>query len=158
MIYGFDTSDEPAATAALLVYAIYRSRDKARFGISLDMWAQIERFAKDAAKRSRNIPQFIEALKPRLCCGSINPKWMYVGEKGEAPLTFVYNDDGSLRHILQLPQNGNREFLTALIERSDARAVLKLIYDETAYVILLVRARMEVERPVEQQLDVITEG
>lgn len=31
MIYNFDTSDENAATAAFLVYAVYRSRDTKRF-------------------------------------------------------------------------------------------------------------------------------
>lgn len=71
MIYGFDTSDEHAATAALLVYAVYRSRDKARYKASPDMWEQIERFVKDSAKRAKTLPQFIESLKPRLACGSV---------------------------------------------------------------------------------------
>ena len=156
MIYGFDTTDGVAATAALLVYAIYRSRDQTRFRASPDMWTQIERFTKDSAKRSRNIPQFIEAMKPRLCCGSINPKWMQIGEKGEAPLRLVTDAEGRLSYALQLARDERREFLTGLIERADARAVLKQIYEETSYIVLLVRARLEDEKPIEQQLDLIT--
>ena len=54
MIYGFDTQDKEAATAALIVYAIYRSRDIKRFKVSTQMWGQIERFVKSSAKRAKN--------------------------------------------------------------------------------------------------------
>lgn len=158
MIFGFDTTDEQAATAALLVYAVYRSRDKRRFKISLDMWDQIERFTKDSAKRSKSIPHFIEALKPRLSCGSISPRWMHVGMAGEAPLTIVYDADGKMRHAIQLSADrdiGKREFLTRIIDRADGAAVVRKAYLETAFVVLLVRDRLERERPIEQQLDVL---
>ena len=36
MIYGFDTEDEANATAALLVYATWRSRDTARYRVTPD--------------------------------------------------------------------------------------------------------------------------
>ena len=52
MIFGFDTEDGNESTAALLVYAIYRSRNTMQFKVSIDMWDKIERFAKSAAKRA----------------------------------------------------------------------------------------------------------
>ena len=155
MIYGFDTSDEAAATGALLVYAIYRSRDRHRYKITPDMWAQIERFAKDAAKRARSLPAFIETLKPRLSCGAIHPRWMAIGETPtDVPMIAITKPNGSVAAFVQPPAAvERREFLTALIERSDARAVVRVIYDHTAWVVLLVRDRLEREKPLEAMLE-----
>lgn len=108
MIYGFDTSDEHAATAALLVYAVYRSRDKARYKASPDMWEQIERFVKDSAKRAKTLPQFIESLKPRLACGSIRPRWMEVGIKGEVPMVVVTDPDTGAFSICHPARQGQQ--------------------------------------------------
>lgn len=78
MIYNFDTEEKESAVAALVVYAIYRSRDKKRFKVSPEMWAQIDRFIKASAKRATNIQTFINSLMPRLSCPSINPKWIEI--------------------------------------------------------------------------------
>jgi hypothetical protein len=75
MYYNFDTSDPNAATAALLVYAIYRSRDAKRFKVTPEMWNTIERSVKSVAKRAEDLGEFIEKLKPKLACASIKPKW-----------------------------------------------------------------------------------
>lgn len=157
MIYGFDTTDEHAATGALLVYAIYRSRDRTKHKVSPDMWDQIERFTKDAAKRSRSLPQFIEALKPRLYCGSIRPRWMAVGMKGEIPLISITDPDtGAFQYAIQPGADPEqREFLTQVFERADAKQVVERLYRETAWVVLLVRDRLEREKPVEARVNVI---
>lgn len=155
MIFGFDCQDEPAAVAALLVYAVYRSRDRRRFKVSPDMWAQIERFTKDAAKRATSIPRFVEALKPRLACDSLRPSAMRIGMRGEVPLAAVYDDTGRMSYAMQLePGAEHREFLTSIMERGDARAVISRAYHETAWVVALVRDRLERERPIEDQLGV----
>jgi hypothetical protein len=126
--WGFETADEGLALAAQLVYAVYRSRDTARFKAGPEMWGQIERFVKDAAKRARTLPAFIEALKPRLACETINPR--YTGGGTEA---------------------GARSYMVGAIESADARAVLQRLYAETAYVVLLVRTRLESERGVKPE-------
>lgn len=152
MIYGFDTDDEPAATAALLVYAIWRSRDRARLKISTDIWDRVERFTKDAAKRSRTLPSFIEALKPRLACGALKPKWMAVGMAGEIPVVPVVGEDGRMLYAIQRARNDEtepREFLVTVLERAPERHVLGRLYKETAWVVLLVRDRLEREKPVD---------
>lgn len=144
MIYHFDTEDPAAATAALLVYAVYRSRDARRYRPTPDMWGQIERFTKAAAKRADSLPRFLETLKPRLSCDTLAPRAMAVGLAG-APTVAL--GDGAFAELA--PAAGQREFLTAVLERADEAAVLDRLYRETAWVILLVRDRLERERPVE---------
>lgn len=148
-IYGFDTDDREAATAALLVYAIYRSRDRRRFKVTPDMWGQIERFAKSAAKRAPTLPQFIERLKPRLQCDTLHPQAMRVGLAGAIPLVTTGRGE-----LIQLgAPDEQREFLTQVLSRVDHRAVLDKLYSETAWIILLVRDRLEREKPVEARFE-----
>lgn len=160
MIYGFDTSDQHAATAALLVYVVYRSRDRARFTVTPDMWGRIERYVKDAAKRATSLPEFLEALKRagRLNAPTLHPRHLEVGLSGEAPITPVLGADGKLAYAVQFStarETGLREFGTQVLERADAAAVIGKLYRETTWVVLLVRDRLEREKPIEQHLDVI---
>jgi len=146
MIYQFDTEDHEAATAALLVYAVYRSRDSRRFKVTPDMWAKIERFVKASAKRARTVPAFLESLKPRLSCGTIHPQWMAAGIKG------VIGRTNNLGHTEYIQRADSREFLTGVLADCDERAVIKKLYKETTWIILLVRDRLEREKPVEAEL------
>lgn len=146
MIYSFDTDDDNEATAALLVYAVYRSRDVRRFKVSPDMWERIERFTKASAKRAKNIAQFLESLKPRLLCGTLHPRWMETGIKGLLPIT------DSAGHTNYIQSADSREFLTGVIAMSNETLVLRKLYRETTLIILLVRQRLEVEKPIESKL------
>lgn len=147
MIYNFDTDDQAAATAALLVYAIYRSRDRRRYKVTPDMWAQIERFAKAAAKRAATLPAWMEAFKPRVACPTIHPRWMEVGMKGFLPIT---NSAGHAEFIQGADQ---REYLTGPLNAVDHKETLNRLYRETAWVILLVRDRLEREKPLESTVE-----
>lgn len=146
MIFEFETDDYQTATAALVVYAIYRSRDKRKFKVSVDMWAQIERFVKASAKRAYNVQSFINSLMPRLCCDSIKPKWM---DSGMLSGSFV-KLGGSL---VEFDQTKDRQFLTTVINEADHRQVLDRLYKETTWVILIVRDRLEREKPIESKLE-----
>lgn len=145
-IYGFDTEDRNEATAALLIYAVYRSRDTRRFKVTPDLWAQIERFVKAAAKRADSLPRFLEALKPRLSCGTLHPRWMEAGIRGV--LLLGATTSGEYVEVAGQPQ---REFLTGVLGQADTPRVLDLLYRETAYMVLLVRDRLEREKPIEQR-------
>lgn len=55
---------------------------------------------------------------------------------------------GELRQVSQ----EKREFLTGIIAEADDRAVLELAYKQTAYIVLLVRDRLEREKPYEAEI------
>ena len=145
MIYNFDTDSRNEALAALLVYGIYRSRDMKRYKVTPDMWGQIERFAKSAAKRSVTLPDFIERLKPRLSCSTLHPRWMKTS--GFAAVTMYV--DRSTGEVIQPANQGEREFWVRELGEANHRATLKCLYQNTALVIALVRDRLEREKPLE---------
>lgn len=144
MYYNFDTEDGNAATAALLVYAIYRSRDTKRFKITPDMWSMIERATKSASKRAMDLGDFIEKLKPKLQCATIHPRWARTLPDGIVSMKLM--PDGS---AVQVPDKGRRQFLTDVLQEVDHREVLDFLYRKTALVVLLVRDRLEREKPIE---------
>lgn len=55
---------------------------------------------------------------------------------------------GELRQVKQ----EKREFLTGIIAEADDRSVLELAYKQTAYIVLLVRDRLEREKPYEAEI------
>lgn len=144
MVHGFDTADEPAGTAALLLYAAWRSRDPRRLKITPDIWSQVERFTKSAAKRATTLADFLERLMPRLGCDSLAPRWLST-------------DLGPLESAAVDPQTGEivmltgdrREFLTRVFSETDPHPVLDCLYRQTVLIVLLVRDRLEREKPYE---------
>jgi len=151
VIFNFDCSDENAAIAAFLVYVVYRSRDIKRFKITPEMWSTIERAVKSVAKRAEDLGEFIEKLKPKLACSSIKPKWAKTIPDGM--VTMMKGEDGSLYEIGIDAEGGRRQFLTDILETADDRAVLDVLYKKAAYVVLLVRDRLEREKPYELQIE-----
>ena len=149
MIYNFDTTDENAATAAFLVYAVYRSRDMKRFKVTPSMWDMIERAVKSVAKRAEDMAEFIEKLKPKLACASIKPKWAKTIPDGM--ISMIQGPSGELMQIGQ--DQEKRQFMTDVIEDGNDRAVLDVLYRKAAYVVLLVRDRIEREKPYEAQFE-----
>lgn len=150
MIYNFDTDNKDYALCALLVYAIYRSRDKTKFKVTPEMWGQIQRFVQASAKRAKTIPQFINNLQPKMMCPSISPKWVEVGVKGR-----LFNSGGTL---IDIPNAERREFLTEVLSNVDDKKIIKTLLKETQFIILLVRDRLETERPLEATFVDIDDG
>lgn len=143
MYYNFDTSNENAAIAALLVYGVYRSRDVKRFKVSPDMWGIIERGVKSSAKRALDLTDFIEKFKPKMHCGTIQPRHMQLNEQ---LLGMVQMPDGSIIHK---EDKGKRQFWTEILEEADDETVLDVLFRKTSLVIALVRERLEREKPIE---------
>lgn len=144
MYYNFDTDDHTAATAALLVYAVYRSRDTKRFKVTPDLWGQCERAVKSVAKRATDLGEFIERLKPKLMCQTIHPRWAKTIPDGLISMKMM--PDGT---VAQVQDMGRRQFLTDVLQNVDHREVLDVLYRKTSLVILLVRDRLEREKPIE---------
>jgi hypothetical protein len=151
MYYNFDTDDHVGAVGALLVYAIYRSRNLKRFKISPDMWGMIERAVKSASKRARDMGDFIEKLKPKLHCETIHPRWANTMPEGILTMKL----DPVTGELMQVADKGRRQFLTDVLQEVDHRQVLDFLYRKTALVVLLVRDRLEREKPLETKF---TEG
>lgn len=147
MLYGFDTDDQNAATAALCLYAIYRSRNPKRLKVTPDFWGVIERAVRSTAKRATTIPVWIEKLKPKLGCETISPKWAATDAGGLITML----PDPRTGELMQVGGRPKREFLTSIIGEADNKAVLEVAYKQAAYVVLLVRDRLEREKPYEAQ-------
>lgn len=151
MIHGFDTEDEAAAAGALLVYAAWRSRDRRRFKVTPDVWAQVERFVKSAAKRAPTLPAFLDRLLPRLLAGTINPA--YCASDCDDLVTLRRLDDG---HLVE--RADRRVFLTRILQEAAPGPVLAKLYRETVLIVLLVRDRIERERPHERAIEEAGDG
>lgn len=82
-------------------------------------------------------------------CGTIHPRAMEVGITGEIPL--VRSSHGELIQLATPPEQ--REFLTRVLAGVDHKRVVDLLYRETSWIILLVRDRLERERPIESRFD-----
>lgn len=149
MIYNFDTEKNDEATAALIVYAIYRSRDRKRFKVSPEMWGQIDRFVKSSAKRAQTIPQFIDNFMPKMSCASIHPKAMEVAVSGR----LIQVGDS----FMEFNQDDKRTFLTRVIADCNEKQVLNKLYKETAWIVMLVRDRLEQEKPIEKSIEIDAE-
>lgn len=134
MILDFDTESKEQAVAACIIYAIYRSRNTDRFKISTKMWGQIANFSKLAAKKSTNIAEFAERFMRSMCCESINA----VGLDNEKLML----EDGSIFE----PSEESRKFLTSLVKGVNEKSVISTIINETAFIIMLVRERLESDK------------
>jgi hypothetical protein len=146
--YNFDTDEETAGAAAFLVYAIYRSRNLKQFKITPDMWSTIERAVKSASKRAMDLGDFIEKLKPKLQCSTIHPRWAKTLPDGVISMKMM--EDGT---IAQVQDQGRRQFLTDVLQEVDHRQALDFLYRKTALVVLLVRDRLEREKPIEVKFE-----
>ena len=151
LVFGFDTDDLHEATGALLVYAVWRSRDRARFKITPDVWSQVTRFVRASAKRSTTLPEFLDRLMPRLSCGSLHPKAVEVGIRGVIPM--VETADGE--YIQPGAPDDQREFLTGVLRRVDHTKVLRLYHTQSSLVIALVRDRLEREKAIERRFETV---
>jgi len=150
MLFGFDTENESVAAGALLVYAVYRSRDPKRGPSGYDMWEQIERFVRRAAKRAEDVGDFLKNFKPLMGCGTINPYWT---KTGIIAMNAIQLEDGSI--VVRGGQNGGpRDFMISITEASTEQqhAIVDALYNQTQRIILLVRDRLEREKPFESSI------
>lgn len=140
MLLGFNTENEVKAKAAMLVYVIYKSRDAKRGPSGLDMWGQIERFAKAAAKRSEGIDEFINSFKRKMACSTINPYWM----RNDIPAAnAALLKDGS---IMSFGGDLRAFGLEIFDDEENGKEIVDCVYAKTQIIILLVRDRLEREK------------
>jgi hypothetical protein len=88
-----------------------------------------------------------------MACETINPKWC---DSGSKVMTAIQDELGNL--IVSGGDNEKRQFLTEIIESGKDQAILYELYKETTRVIMLVRDRLEREKPIESKLEEIIES
>jgi len=149
MLFGFDTENEHIAAGALLVYAVYRSRGPRRGPSGYDMWEQIERFVRRASKRADDIGGFLRNFKPLMGCGTINPRWT---KTGIIAMNAVQFKDGAI--LVRGREDEPRDFMISITEASAEyqQEVVNALYEQTQRIILLVRDRLEREKPFESTM------
>lgn len=138
MIYGFDTDEKERAIAAQVIYSVYKSRNIDRFRVSTKMWEQITNFSKLSAKKAGNLAEFIERFRKPMCCEALKPAHCVTDKTSAVKMM----DDGS---VFESGED-SRQFLTSILEKSNQKKVIALIIDETAFIIMLVRERLEAEK------------
>lgn len=154
MLYGFAIDNEAMAKGAQIVYAVYRSRDKNRGPSGVDMWAQIERFIRSSAKRAIDLGGFVDSFKRKMGCGTLNPRWMKTDNQIGA---LIQNADGS---FIKLNQEDGRAFMIDLfsLPAGEQQEIVEMLYQKAQIVVLLVRERLEREKPIEGRFENVKEG
>lgn len=140
MLLGFNTDNMYKAQAAFIVYTVYKSRDRQRGPSGVDMWGQIERFARASAKRNTDIDGFIAAFKRKMSCSTINPKYFKNENNAE------YAMKNTRGEIAVFENEDMRTFALDIFENEEGKEVVKCIYEKTQIIILLVRDRLEREK------------
>lgn len=146
MLLGFETDNEIKAKAAFIIYVVYKSRDVKRGPSGIDMWGQIERFAKASAKRSEGIDDFVNSFKRKMACATINPRWMKNDSVATNALVTKNNE------IIVFNNSDTRTFgLDVFDDEEKGREIVDCIYNKTQIIILLVRDRLEREKLFAQE-------
>lgn len=132
MQYKFATDDLSHARAALLLYAMYKSRNKNSPLNGLETWDRAASFIKGACLKSNTTGEFVEEFCRKAKIDSIRP--CYLGT--EDPVLIL--ETGEL--IL------SSEFRDYRLEILEDNKILKLFNREALYIIMLVRERIQREK------------
>lgn len=76
MYYKFNTDDAERAKAALILYAIYRSRNASSSLNGLETWSRFATYIRGACLKSINTAEFIDNFCKMADVGSIKPKYL----------------------------------------------------------------------------------
>lgn len=131
MYYNFDTDDLSHAKAALLLYAMYRSRDKNSPLNGLETWDRFASFVRGACLKSYTTAGFVEAFCRKAKIGSVKPRFLSTGEPVAMP-------GGSL-----IQADGIKDYRLGIMEDN---SLLPLYSEESLYLIMLVRERIQREK------------
>lgn len=135
MYYNFNTESLSKAKAALLLYAMYKSRDKNSPLNGLETWTRAESFCKGACLKSSTTAEFVTKFKEMAKVGAIKPCYLADDQDGE---NIVILTDGSA-----LSGDGIKNFQISILEDNEIR---KVIEKEYPLIVMLVRERIQREK------------
>lgn len=132
MQLGFDTENLNHAKAALLLYAMYRSREKNSSLNGIETWSRVVSYIRGATLKSTTTAEFVENFCHMAKIGSIKPRYLLTdGGMVEMP-------DGSI-----IQSNSVKGYKLNIVEDN---ALLPLFENEGQYLTMLVRERIQREK------------
>lgn len=132
MQFGFDTDSEMRGKAALLLYAMYRSRDTNSALNGLETWSRFASFTKGAALKSTTTAEFCDHFCRMSKVPSIKPGYLKSDDG------MVHMPDGSI-----IQSNDVKDYKISVIE--DNR-LLPFFEKESQLLVMLVRERIQREK------------
>lgn len=132
MLFNFATDDDLRAKAALLLYAVYRSRDKSSSLNGLETWNRFTSYIRGACLKSETTAEFITKFCKMAGVGSITPRFLEVNGG------MIKLSDGSL-----IQSDSIKEYHVELF--NDNR-LMKVYENEGQLVVMLIRDRIQRER------------
>lgn len=132
MQLGFSTDKLKHAQAALVLYAMYRSRDTNSALNGLETWNRFSAYIRSAAIKSTTTPEFVEKFCRMAKIGSIKPRYLSGG--GD----YVTLSDGSL-----IQSDSVHDYKTDVLSDN---SLLPLFEREGIYLTMLVRERLQREK------------
>lgn len=139
MLYQFDTGNMNHAKAALLLYAMYRSRDSKSSLNGLETWDRFAAYVRGACLKSATTAEFVQNFCRKANIASIRPRYLDTGDPVLMP------DTGEM-----VVAEGVRDYQTRLFEDD---SLLRLFETETLYLIMLVRERIQREKIQHVEVD-----
>lgn len=131
MYFNFDTDDLTRAKAALLLYAMYRSRDKQSSLNGVETWKRFTAYIRGACLKSSTTAEFVQAFCKKAQVSAIVPKFLDDGQPVLLPSGEMVSAEGV------------HDYRSAIIADNSLMPVLNR---ESMYLTLLVRERIQREK------------
>lgn len=132
MLYQFDTDSLDHAKAALLLYAMYRSRSANSPLNGLETWDRFQTFVRGACLKASTTAEFVQAFCRKAKIDSIKPRFLDTGDPVVIPETGELVQSGAVK-----------DYRLGVIADD---GLLRLYNTESLYLILLVRERIQREK------------
>lgn len=129
MRYGFITDDEKRGRAALILYALYRSRSKTSPLNGIETWNRFTSYIRGAVLKSTNTAEFVNHFCKLAQVDSIKPKY-FKDDQG-----YVVQPDGSV-----IVSDDVKDFRINVIEDD---SLLEIFENESVLLSMLVRERIQ---------------
>lgn len=129
MQFGFDTESIKHGEAALLLYAMYKSRGEKSSLNGLETWERCNAYIRAAVLKSSTTAEFVQQFCRKASISKITP--MYLKTDGIVKI----NELGTLASGDSL-----YEYKTSIFENQE---LLDLFTNESIYIVMLVRERIQ---------------
>lgn len=141
MLFNFNTDNVKLARAALILYAMYKSRDTNSPMNGVDTWNRVESYCVGACKKSRTTSEFVTKFKELGKVGAIKPR--YLGEHSSGSYSISAESVAEFPDAVDCHIDLAVDYHIDLFEDNDVR---KTIENDYPLVVLLVRERIQREK------------